>query len=279
MNVPPAAPPVQHWTWIRWLVAIAIVFVLHVMLIFIFGAHKPTRPEPVVDTPSLALASAANDWLDLNNATLFALPDRDGFAGEMWAPYPLSLHQQDWTEEPHWLSGTNSLPVNELGARFNRFVQTNVFAEVALDFTLSPPLAAPVVPPPSPPQGSSLRIEGDIVKRPMLNTISLPSWPYADVIAPSVVQVLVDAAGNVVSATLLPPDSYLEPSALGDNMGPSAVRYAEADQRAVELARSARFAPLSPDAGSIEANPLAQLTVGRLIFDWEAVPATNANGH
>jgi hypothetical protein len=279
MNVPPAAPPVQHWTWIRWLVAIAIVFVLHVMLIFIFGAHKPVRPEPVVNAPSLALASGANSWLDLNNATLFALPDQNGFAGEMWAPILLPLHQHDWTEEPHWLAGTNSLPVSELGARFDHFVQTNVFAEVALDFTLSPPLASPVVPPPAPPQGSSLRIEGDIVKRPMLNTLSLPSWPYADVIAPSVVQVLVDAAGNVVSATLLPPDSYLEPSALGDSMGPSAVRYAEADQRAVELARSARFAPLSPDAGSIEANPLAQLTVGRLIFDWETLPATNANGH
>jgi hypothetical protein len=96
--------------------------------------------------------------------------------------------------------------------------------------------------------------------------VKLPSWPFTDVIPPSAVQVLVDAAGNVVSATLLPPENYSDTPA---------VRDAAADQYAVGIARASRFAPLSPDAGSVEANPVGHLTVGRLIFNWQTVtPAT-----
>jgi hypothetical protein len=86
--------------------------------------------------------------------------------------------------------------------------------------------------------------------------MNLPSWPYADVIAPSCVQVLVNAAGEVVSTTLLPLDNRSE----------AASRYDAADQRALDLARTARFAPAP------------RLTIGRLIFNWHTVPppATNA---
>jgi hypothetical protein len=68
------------------------------------------------------------------------------------------------------------------------------------------------------------------------------------------VQVLVNGTGEVVSAVLL----------LSDN--PGEVHDADADQRALELARAARFAP-APG-----------LTIGKLIFDWCTVApvATNA---
>jgi len=56
------------------------------------------------------------------------------------------------------------------------------------------------------------------------------------------VQVLVNAAGEVVSAVLLSPSGY-----------------DVADQRALTLARAARFAPA------------AGLTVGQLIFNWRIV--------
>ena len=78
----------------------------------------------------------------------------------------------------------------------------------------------------------------------------------ADVIAPSRVQVLVDAIGDVVSAVLLPPD----------DSEAAASHYDAADQRALELARAMRFAPSSC------------LTVGRMFFYWHTVPppATNS---
>jgi hypothetical protein len=83
--------------------------------------------------------------------------------------------------------------------------------------------------------------------------INLTNWPYADVIAPSKVQVLVDAAGNVVSAVLLP----------SENGFTAADHYDAADQRALELARALRF------------TPSARLTFGRITFNWQTVPPAN----
>jgi hypothetical protein len=69
------------------------------------------------------------------------------------------------------------------------------------------------------------------------------------------VQVVVDAAGNVVSAVLLPANNPLE----------AAGHFDDADRRALDLARTARFAP-APN-----------LTVGRMIFNWHTVPITSTN--
>ena len=280
MNPAPAEPPVPRWTRAHWLAAIAIVFALHVTLVFIFGSHKPVAPKPVRNAPSLALTGeSADDLLGLNNATLFALPDRDGFSGLMWTPMLLPFHLRDWTEDPHWLADTNSLPANELGAAFSRFVQTNHFAKASFAFNQSPPLVVPIIDSQSIlAQGSTLQVEGEIAHRPWLNPVPLPSWPGSDVIAPSAVQVLVDAAGNVVSATLLPPVNSWEPSAVRDTVEPSAARDLDADARAVEIARNARFAPLSPHAGSLGSQPLTHLAVGQLVFNWQSVPLVATNG-
>jgi hypothetical protein len=101
-----------------------------------------------------------------------------------------------------------------------------------------------------------MQVEGDLAQRQLPSQISLTNWPYPDVIAPSKVQVLVDAAGNVVSAVLLPSENNVEVAA----------HYDAADARALELARSLRFAP-SP-----------RLTFGKLIFNWRTVlpVATNS---
>ena len=69
----------------------------------------------------------------------------------------------------------------------------------------------------------------------MLDNINLPSLPWNDVIAPSRVQVLVDAAGNVVSAVLLPSDNAAEAAGRAD-IG---------DTNALQIARALRFAPAS----------------------------------
>jgi hypothetical protein len=281
MNPAPAEPPVPRWTRVHWLAAIAIVFALHVTLVFIFGARKSIAPAPVKNAPSLTLTGeSADDLLGLNNATLFALPDRDGFSGIMWwAPPALPFHQQDWTEDPHWLADTNPLTVNQLVAAFHYYVETNHFAKVAFEFNQSPALAVPILKPqPILAQDSTLQIEGEIANRPLLSPVKLPSWPDSDVIAPSIVQVLVDAAGNVVSATLLPPVNSWEPSAIRDTVEPSPARNADADARAVEIARNARFAPLTSNAGSVASQPVTHLSVGQFVFNWRAVPVIITNG-
>lgn len=254
----------------RWLALIAIVFAFHVALIFIFGARKPAVPLPVKNAPSLALVEEpADDWLTLNNATLFGLPNQAGFAGSMWTALPpLPFREQDWSEKPRWLMETDSLAVAALVRPFNRFVQTNRSADVHLEFYLPPRLMVLSLPAESPfAPASMLQIEGGLAGRRLLNPLEIPSLPSTDVLEPSVVQVLVNAAGDVVSAVLLPPENFFEATATVDSDADK-----RAAARALELARTARFAPLASGDGRVGANPAAGLTIGRLIFNWQTVP-------
>src|SRR5208283_239073 len=205
------------------------------------------------NVPTFHLADNAGELVALNDPTLFALPHQRDFASTIRVPAPV-LKQPSfrWVETNGWLS----LSGEKLAAVFNEFMQTNRFAGFELQLRPALELSAPVSPiEPMLAQTSTLRIEGDIAQRPWLNPVDVPSLSYNDVIAPSKVQVLVDAAGKVVSAVLLPSDNPLE----------AASHYDAADQRALELARTARFAP----------GP--RLTVGRLIFNWHTLPVTNTN--
>ncbi|MGA9776799.1 MAG: hypothetical protein WBS33_00855 [Verrucomicrobiia bacterium] len=243
----------SKWPLSRWLLLILIVLAAHVVLIVMFGTRKPITPMAVKNAPKLELAAGSSEWLMLNDPTLFALPNVEGFAGPAWLEPPhVQFHQLEWTEPPRWLQ----LPAGELGAVFNQFMETNRLATLKFELKPPPRFTVPLVPlEPKFADTSTLRIEGDIARRPLLTPMKLPSWPYADVIAPSKVQVLVNAAGEVVSAVLLPSNNSVE------------VHDAEADQRALELARAARFAPAS------------DLTFGKLIFHWRTVPppATNSS--
>ena len=104
-------------------------------------------------------------------------------------------------------------------------------------------------------ENSSLQVSGDLAQRKLLTPVNLPSWPFANVIAPSRVQMLVDTAGAVVSAVLLPPDSRAG----------TAAQYEPANERALAIARAARFAPTS------------RLTVGQMIFKWRTVTPAATN--
>jgi hypothetical protein len=235
------------------LTLVALVFAAHVLLLFAFGGRKQIVPRAVTNVPTLNLADNSSEWLALNDPTLFALPHQKDFASAIWLPVPTNEPPSfRWTESPRWLP----LSTDELGLAFNQFMQTNRFAGFELQLKSPVKLSASGLPVESAlAQTSTLQIQDDLAQRRLLDPINLPSWPYANVIAPSKVQILVDAAGNVVSAVLLPPDSGFT----------AADQYDQADQRALELARAARFAPSS------------RLTVGRMIFNWQTVPMTNTN--
>jgi hypothetical protein len=253
-NAPDEVKPGRKGSWplSRWLLLIALVLAAHVALIITFGARKPVIPLKVKNAPELQLAAGSSEWLLLNNPTLFALPNIQGFAGPAWLEPPhVQFHPLEWTEPPRWWQ----LSAGELGSVFSRFMETNRFDRFKLDLRPSPQFTVPLVPlEPKFAEASTMRIEGDIARRRLLTPMKLPSWPRADLIAPSTVQVLVNAAGDVVSAVVLPSHNTGE------------VHDAAADQRALELARAARFAP-GPD-----------LTLGKLRFNWRTVPppATNA---
>lgn len=246
-------PDGEGWSRAKWLTLIALIFAAHVAFIFAFGKKSEIVSRAVVHVPALKLANDSDKLLTLNDPTLFALPHERDFTSAVWLK--MSGVKQPpfrWTEPPRWLP----LSAKNLGAAFQQFMRTNYFAGYQLDFKPQPKLNAPVFPvEPLLAQNSTLQIAGELARRRLLNQINLPSLPYDDVIAPSIVQVLVNAAGNVVSAVLLPPENSMEAGG----------HYDVADQRALEIARRLRF------------TPAAQLTFGKIIFNWRAVPSAAAH--
>jgi hypothetical protein len=243
----------EGWSRTRWLTLIALVFAAQVGFIFALGERHFKPPRAVANVPMLILADDSDELLGLDDPTLFALPHANDFASAIWmrtpVPPPPSFR---WSESPQWL-----LPATgNFGEVFTGFMKTNKFVRPSLDFK-PPAKVSEMVLPLSPvvAENSTLQIEGDLAQRKLLTSDNLPSWPCADLIAPSKVQVLVDEAGDVVSAVLFPSDNGVE----------TAAQYDPADQRALELARAARFAPAS------------HLAVGQMIFNWRIMPLTATN--
>ncbi len=244
----------------RWWGLVVVVFGLQVGLIFWLGARTPPPRRQVANAPALQLAgTAALEQLGLSDPTLFALPHQQGFSGAAWLSVPQPEFQSfEWSAPPRWLQ----LPLNQLGVTFNEFIQTN-----NLGFLPSPPQPEPelTVPESAPVtlsrQRSELLLVGDLARRRFLAPPKLPSFRHTDILTNSVVQVEVDAQGKAVSFTLIPPGS-------GST---------EADQYALKEARAARFEPLSGDASELPSGRAAQLTWGKMIFEWHTLPVPPAN--
>lgn len=246
------------WSSARLVFLIAFALAAHVAFLFLFGSKKPVTPRALERVPQLQLAIESDELLALDDPTLFALPHANDYATAFWQrPPAVAPPDFRWSESPRYLP----LTVAYLGGTFREFMRTNppvAAAPDVLNFRPPPPVADLVTPFFSPlPTNSTVQLTGDLAHRRLLRAIIPPSLPFNDVIAASRVQLLVNPVGDVVSTALLPSDSSVE--ALG--------HWDEADQRALTLARTARFAPA------------AQMTLGEMVFNWHTVPATNTTAN
>jgi hypothetical protein len=249
------------WPRRRWWLLIALIFAGQVGFIFWLSDRSPVLPRPPSPVPLLRIAgNAPSQWLALNDPTLFALPHWEGFSGPAWLKIPFrEPPSSDWTEPPRWLA----LPLAELGATFERFIQTNrpdsepLLARPAPELTLPEPVA-PVLAS----ERSAFRLEGPLAQRRLLTALDLPSWKGADILTNSVVQLVVNAEGEPISVALL-----------------SGCGLPAADDQALALARAARFESLYGTGPEQPANPLAQLSWGEMIFEWHTLaPAPGEGG-
>jgi hypothetical protein len=246
------APPSQSWSLTRWMVWVIVAFAVHVGLVFAFGNRKPIVPRFVANAPQIRLTTSRSELQTLDDPTLFVFPHPQGFAARAWLPLPkVEFAPFRWTEPPQLLD----LPAAKLGSAFLHFAETNVVPRIEVG-TLTPVETTPLIasdPQTNLKQHSTLSLSGSLAKRRWLNAPALlRSWPAADLLTNSVVRIVVDADGQVFSPALLPPGS-----------GSKA-----ADQYALEMARSARFARLPRSARQM---------IGSLVFEWHTTPVPDTN--
>ena len=234
-----------HWSRGKWLVVVAAVFAAQVGLIFALGQRKIPDNASHAAVVELGLSSARGEFLEANDPTLFSLPHLHGFSGAAWlGDVPRAGFKPfSWSEPPRWLAPD----ATQLGEEFTRFMRTRATEPFAMDTKAPPDVTLAEIERVEPAQKSSLRVEGDLVGRAFAGALpQLPSWTASDLLTNSVVRVLVDAGGRVISPVLLPPGSGSK----------------EADALALELAKAARFA----SAGG------AAWTLGALVFQWRTEP-------
>lgn len=242
----------------RWLLLLLLCLGIHVGLIWLLQAPVPRSRADI--TPAFEVQLIADPWLseqltsapDIFDPASFALPSLRGFSGSAWLSFkPLQPGFSTSTSEPSWLE----LKEDDLANVFDRLFPTNRVTTLQIADVPLPPLIGTV------PQvtrelvlpGSSVRAEGPLAGRLLVNEAALPPQPNTDVLTNTTVQVLVDAEGKTLSGTIL--------SSCGSK---------EADAFALKWAHKLRFKPLRL-GGDGKANA-DQLACGKLIFEWQTVP-------
>jgi TonB family protein len=224
--------------------------------IFWLAARKPEPPLPPVTGPVLYQPTdQIADLPGVTDPTLFILHNEHGFSGPAWLQFPPANYAlEPWTEPARPLE----LSLPQLGATLREFAQADRPRPFEMALKPEPQLSAlgylPLGETPS-----TFTIEGDVAGRALLTPLQLQSWPAADILTNSEVQIAVDAAGRVFSAALI-----------GGSGSP------QANSNALSLVRSARFQPLRwVGDGPPPASP-GRLSWGKIIFRWHtvALPAT-----
>jgi hypothetical protein len=235
------------WTRRRWLTAVGLVLGFQVLLISLLERHSHGMSRKTVAALEVHwLKDISLVSLAVNDPTLFVLPHREGFSGGAWLNkvYSPNFRAPAWTEAPRLLA----LSAETLGASFGEFVAANSqhsFQAIAAE--------APALDMPEhnaftmPPTESKLELEGSLKRRRLLAPPDLQSWTNADVLTNSIVQLFVNARGNVIQSVLL-----------------QGCGLKDADDLAMKLSKAARFEPITDDANSA--------TVGKMIFEWKTVP-------
>ena len=244
----------------RWGGMIALILGGQLGLIFWLGSTEPIRPRPATAALNLHIAGQASAELQaLNDPTLFILPHPQGFSGPVWLRIQGPVFRSfEWSAPDNQLV----LPLAELGAAFNPVVEKSDFTGLQLPAQPEPALTHPDPPPLAVSADQSvLELEGGLAQRRLLTPLELKSWSHPDILANSVVQVIVDAEGRPVS-----PPTLLSISGS-----------AAADQDALNLARTARFEPVGCDQAEGASNPTAPLSWGKMIFRWHTVPKPPAS--
>ncbi|MBI3416842.1 MAG: hypothetical protein HY043_16250 [Verrucomicrobia bacterium] len=250
----------KRWSSGKWALVMIFIFALQVILALRLSSPAKIEALPALPQKTWLLLSPPppdSRWAEaftIHNPTLFAQGSTLGFSGEAWLNARPAVHRlTDWTNPPFWLRAVT----NSLGVAFRTYVQTNLPNVAGIAATTEPPLfKLPALDSLLATQ-SEFSVEGDLVDwRPLWNE-PLPLIAQSEFITNSVVELLIDAKGRLLSHTLL--------TSSGMHL---------ADDLALERARQVRWQRTATNG--VEISPTRPRPLrGRLVFHWLTAPPTN----
>ena len=247
-----SAQPASTWSFRRWVVTAAGIAVAQILLICLLGQRvQPSQPpRPLFHLNWLEQAGKILALRpDFDDPALFALPTEEGFSGAGWMRLPDLEHKfHEWVEPVNWL-GFRPFDVQR---ELDEYLRAHRQAGIAIA-EKPPPVVAKVGEPADLEllaQGSYFSLDEELAARGLTEGITnLPVWKHPDTIAATVVTVVVNAEGRVLSA--VPVSESGLPAA---------------DKWAVDAARALQFKAL-PKVGAG-----AGLTTGQVAFHWRTEP-------
>jgi hypothetical protein len=251
-------PAVPVWGRRQWMTGLIVAFIAQVVLIWSFSDRRNSvvRKDSRATHFKFALDPVQDTQIKVQDPTLFASANANGFSGEAWLNRRMTVvESQDWTAPGAWPEPLHrakqeaDLPGARAGVILNRPVAEKP----------TPLLASIPVPSERVETQSRLILTGPLLGRALVRSNSLPVISGSNVWRSSVVEVTVNNEGEIVSGRLV---------ASSGNPG--------ADLEGLRLARQVRFTPLA--AVGTNAMPMSSTEQGQMIFRWASVPsvATNA---
>ena len=252
-----------RWTRRRWLLAIAIAFVIQTTIVLAFGRRsKPSAPNPRFSTGiQLVLGEPRTNLIwklpGMDDPLVLALPTLKGFSRQAWLEFdPLGYQPAEASETPPWFEITEKA----LGSSFAGYMTSNRILPALIAEKPFPPLvryeprflAEPVR------TESVLQLEGALAQRSLASHVPLRSWVHSEMLSNTVVQVAVDAEGITFSPVLLAESGS-----------------AQVDSFALKVASATRFLPLPRE--SRKRSEGSSLVWGRVIFRWHTIAPTTTN--
>ena len=239
--------PTDHRTVsTRWGLWVLVVFGIQAGLLFWVSRQAPPRSEPK-SSSGIQLIEGVNHKLRPEmvheDPELLSQPNPRGFSETWLKPKPFAHQPHRWSPPDIELS----YPSNLIIAPLVEALVSNAPPRAVAYLKPSPKLFPMDVPSLELRRSNWLEITGDLKTRPLENPVPLiGTWIHKELLKPTVVQVMVDADGEVFTGSLIGRSGY-----------------DIADKMALKIAlQTVRFQRLT------NAPPDAPLTTGDLIYHW-----------
>jgi TonB family protein len=240
-----------RWSGRRWLLTVVALALAQAALVLALSQRAlppPRAPAPQPDMRVLEpVGSRPTAATPATDPTLFALINPRGFSGAGWMRFNFAAHElRDWQDEPRWLT----LDPARFGAEFRKLAAGTGADRLSLRDKPPPRDTVPAVAPPPVRDQTGWQFSRELRERPLLTPVILPAWPHADVLGRTVLELAVNASGDVLSARVL-----------------RSCGLAAADAFALQAFEQARFQPL-PRVAPNTPPAKATATLGTATITW-----------